>query len=51
MISKRFSIVSTCNLCIDSISKFIKKTKKLEGTEVERISLQGKAAISPEHKS
>jgi hypothetical protein len=30
VISKRFSIVSTCNLCIDSISKFIKKTKNVE---------------------
>jgi hypothetical protein len=30
MISKRFSIVSTCNLCIDSISKFIKKSKTVE---------------------
>jgi hypothetical protein len=30
MISKRFSIVSTCNLCIDSISKFINKTKAAE---------------------
>jgi hypothetical protein len=27
MISKRFSIVSTCNLCLETISKFINKQK------------------------
>jgi hypothetical protein len=30
MVSKKFSVVSTCNLCIDYISKFFKKTKKVE---------------------
>jgi hypothetical protein len=30
MVSKKFSVVSTCNLCIDSISKFFKKAKKVE---------------------
>jgi len=28
MISKRFSVVSACNLCLETISKFINKPKE-----------------------